>query len=864
TNVGSSEQGAAYRTVVGPASQVTANVSTAAPDNTDEIQSVTLFVVRSDQECSQGATGQSGILIFHACDTLEFGNIEAGAQPRDLELIIPISELGSSTLPAILEITLLDNGIVYDMYRDTIYGIPDNVGNFLAIYDTTFSNVPGTLDSVSIAFISPGIGAPIDESCEFGNGDSFIVGTVILSIACDAGACCEITCGNPPNDTLQCLTDLPPVPANLLDSVGAVNGMGLSLDSLAFVDTLGGTFSHGFCDFFITLADTDTVGSGCAADPYIVIRTYDILFDSSGVFLLDTFCSHTFVIFDTTAPMIVCPADVTVECNTSTAPGATGMATATDNCDPNPSITFSDAVSVGACPQESTIIRTWVATDACGNSTSCAQTITVDDSTPPIISCPADVTIACTDSSDPGATGTATATDNCSTPTVTYSDASGAGSCQSTITRTWIATDACGNSTACVQTITIEDTVPPMISCPADVTIECDVPFEALYSVASQDDMIRQINMTTAATESGTVMTLAGFTVTGATGLALHPATQELFVVLKVNGGRRLATVDPQTGVCTDIGALSTGFAGLAFNADGSVLWGVTGDGGTPSETLFEIDQTNASETIVCALGNGDDGETIAFNPADGALYHASGHTGASVIFERIDDIGTDPCSVTNIDILGSVLQDEEAQALTWWPQQGAFFWKQGHFANAPLFLVQTDGTAALIGTMDHQAKGLALVSATGVATATDNCDPAPGITYSDAITPGMCTGESTVIRTWIATDACGNSTTCTQVIELIDTTPPSITAPADVTVECIGDVMFGPANATDNCDPAPMVTFADMTGNLVSGTLSGGQEVPPAATPASGTVTGGYDPVTQMFFVYAEFSGLTGTLTAS
>ncbi|MDX1477566.1 MAG: CHRD domain-containing protein, partial [Saprospiraceae bacterium] len=716
TNVGSSEKGAAYRTVVGPASQVTANVSTSAPDNTNEVQSVTLFVVRSDQECSQGATGQSGILIFHACDTLEFGNIEAGAQPRDLQLTIPISELGSATLPAILEITLLDNGIVYDMYRDTLYGIPDNIGNFLTIYDTTFSNVPGTLDSVSIAFISPGIGAPIDESCEFGNGDSFIVGTVILSIACDVGACCEITCSNPPNDTLQCLTDLPPVPANLLDSIGAVNGMGQSLDSIAFVDTVGGTFSHGFCDFFITLADSDTVGSGCVADPYIVTRTYDILFDSSGVFLLDTFCTHTFVVFDTTAPMIICPADITVECNTSTAPAATGMATATDNCGGTPTITFSDAVSVGACPQESTIARTWTATDNCGNSTSCVQIITVDDSIPPSITCPADVTIACTDTPDPATTGMATATDNCSTPSITYSDAVTPGECpqESTIIRTWLATDACGNSTTCTQTISIEDTVPPAITCPADVTIECD---------ASTDPVDTGI-----ATSSDNCDSAPGITYSDAATPGSCAGESTLI----------------RTWVATDACGNST----------------------TCTQTITLVDTTPPSLTC----------------PAD-------------VTIECDDD--SSPAN-------------------------------------------------------------------TGIATAIDNCDPAPMVTYSESVAPGSCPNERTITRTWVATDACGNSTSCVQTIEVVDTTPPSITAPADATVECIDDVTFAPPTVSDNCDSAPMVTFTDMSGDLVTGMLSGAQEVPPAATPATGTVTGGYDPLTQMFFVVAEFSGLTGTLTAA
>jgi hypothetical protein len=105
--------------------------------------------------------------------------------------------------------------------------------------------------------------------------------------------------------------------------------------------------------------------------------------------------------------------------------------------------------------QEYTITRTWLATDDCGNSTTCSQVITVDDSTPPTITdCPDNITIECDESTLPGNTGMATATDNCDgMPTVTYSDVTAASqTCvqEYTITRTWLATDDCGNRTTCI------------------------------------------------------------------------------------------------------------------------------------------------------------------------------------------------------------------------------------------------------------------------------------------------------------------------------------------------------------------------------------------------------------------------------
>jgi hypothetical protein len=84
----------------------------------------------------------------------------------------------------------------------------------------------------------------------------------------------------------------------------------------------------------------------------------------------------TFTIEDTTAPVLTVPADVTIKCGQSTEPSNTGEATATDNCDPNPVITYSDEVSGETCPI--TITRTWTATDACENYSQETQTITAE------------------------------------------------------------------------------------------------------------------------------------------------------------------------------------------------------------------------------------------------------------------------------------------------------------------------------------------------------------------------------------------------------------------------------------------------------------------------------------------------------
>lgn len=106
-----------------------------------------------------------------------------------------------------------------------------------------------------------------------------------------------------------------------------------------------------------------------------------------------------------------------------------------------------------------------VFTNDCSTATTAAATLDVDN--PPTFTVPSDITVQCDESTDPSNTGEPTdVTDDYGTPTIGYSDASTPGSCGNgqTITRTWTATDACGNSTSHDQTITVQDTDAPTIT----------------------------------------------------------------------------------------------------------------------------------------------------------------------------------------------------------------------------------------------------------------------------------------------------------------------------------------------------------------------------------------------------------------
>ncbi len=192
---------------------------------------------------------------------------------------------------------------------------------------------------------------------------------------------------------------------------------------------------------------------------------------------------------DNKDPMISCPTDVAIECSASSDPGNTGYAIASDICDSDPDVTWSDSETPGSCLQAKIIARTWTATDYCDHDSSCEQQITVADTAAPVLSPqPADFTVECNEVVP--LPPTVTAMDNCDTDVpVTYSEVRTDGSCPSNyeLTRTWTATDDCGNSATHVQTITVQDTTPPVISCnAADAITPKDVPVS--YTATATDN----------------------------------------------------------------------------------------------------------------------------------------------------------------------------------------------------------------------------------------------------------------------------------------------------------------------------------------------------------------------------------------
>jgi uncharacterized repeat protein (TIGR01451 family) len=203
-------------------------------------------------------------------------------------------------------------------------------------------------------------------------------------------------------------------------------------------------------------------------------------------------CTQTVTVNDVTPPVIVTSpqtASADASCQ-AVVPDFTTTASVTDNCacggsDSSQACQDRTTLTVTQDPAPGTVVGlgshtiTLTANDGssnnngAGNTATVTTTFTVNDTTAPTITPPANITAytgagatTCDAQVDPG---TATAADNCSTPSISRSP-SGNTFPVGTTTVTWTATDAAGNHSTATQTVTVIDNTPPTIAAPPNVT----------------------------------------------------------------------------------------------------------------------------------------------------------------------------------------------------------------------------------------------------------------------------------------------------------------------------------------------------------------------------------------------------------
>jgi len=528
--------------------------------------------------------------------------------------------------------------------------------------------------------------------------------------------------------------------------------------------------------------------------------------DAAGNSATDT---QKVVISDTVAPAVTAPPDITAEAGAGV--GDLGEATATDAVGVDTLV--SDAPAEFG-PGETTV--TWTATDAAGNAASDSHTVTIIDTTRPLIVPSADIVLEA--ASAEGARA------DIGLPT--HSDAGGgvevAGDAPETFpigttTVTWTATDAAGNTRSATQEVTVSDTVPPTIAAPPDVTAEAtSANYTAVDTgVATADDAVGVVSIES---DAPTAFALGTTTVTWtATDAVGNEATAEQEVTVS-------DTMPPELVAPGDIvaEAASAGLTRVEVGApsatDAASDITVTSD----APEAFVIGNTTVTWTATDTAGNSvvatqlvtvvDTVAPTVVPPADVTVEATSAEGAVAVI-----GIAGAEDAVGAVEITSDAPErfPVGVTTVTWSASDAA-----GNEDTATQLVTVRDTTVPTLVvppdvTADAASRnGTAVVL--GNATATDIV----GVSEISNDAPELFGPGLTVVQ-WKATDAAGNTAVGLQSVTLADGSAPRIAAPANMTINATAPLTpaaLGFPTVYDAVDASPVVT-SDSPGSFGLGT---------------------------------------------
>ncbi len=587
----------------------------------------------------------------------------------------------------------------------------------------------------------------------------------------------QITC--PDTVTVQCIEDVPSPNTALVTTSDDCSQV-----TVAFV------------------ADSSD-GNTC---PETIARWYSATDECGNV----SYCSQTIIVNDTIPPDITCPDTVRVQCIEDVPDPNTSLVSATDNCG-NATVAFvADSSDGNTCPE--VISRYYSATDDCENVSYCIQTIIVDDTIPPDITCPDSVTVQCMDDVPDPNTSLVSATDNCGNVSVAFvADSSDGNTCPTEISRYYSATDDCGNVSYCVQTITVNDTIPPDITCPDSVDVQCysDVPAPNTSLVSATDNCGNASVAFVADSSDGNTCPMVISRYYSATDDCGNVSYCIQTITVNDTVPPSITCPNTLTVQCrSDVPAPNTslvsasdncGNASVAFVADSS-------DGNTCPETISRW----YSATDDCGNVNYCS-QTIIVNdtiPPDITCPD-------TLRVQCIDDVpepntelvsATDNCGNVSVAFVADSSDGNTC------PEIISRYYSATDDCSNVSYCMQTivvDDTTrpVLSGCPDDDTLSCEeSIPAPANVTATDNCDDNVTVNMIADTTDGDCPYNFTITRTWTAVDSCGNQATCSQILTVVDTTPPTITCADPDTIACEDELVFTPPTASDLCDTMPRV----------------------------------------------------------
>jgi hypothetical protein len=510
-------------------------------------------------------------------------------------------------------------------------------------------------------------------------------------------------------------------------------------------------------------------------------------------------------IVDDAAPFILtAPESYSIACNTIIPSSATP--TFGDSCDNELTIVENAEVVIELeCGEQ--IIRSWTATDDCGNSITAEQIITVTDNIAPQFgTINPYIHIQCGELENLQAPS---ATDNCNEVSVTFQDGLSSGGCYGVIVRTWIATDACGNSTSAVQYISILDNQGPVIENPADDVVDCDQAPTAIPSIEIYDACGYEVQIIEA---SQTIVELNDCSY----AIVWHwvamdycenisEATTTITVTDLTNP--TIATLEPQTFNC-DAPYMAPGTPSYDDNCDEDLELTLTQD--TIPGTCQYNYQIVYTWTVTDNCGN---------NASSSVTYTVVDETNP-IFDDSNEDSFTYACDIASVPVVEPIASDNCGDVSL--DFEDGQFWNEGcteGFTRAWTAIDECGNSNVfyqniyLVDEVAPVIEGLLEITRPcddyegQFVTATDNCNSFE-ITHVDQIVSGGCEGR--IIRTYTATDACGLSSTFVQVITLEDNQVPFVVnqTPSQ-TFECGTIVDMPTIEFGDNCDEELSIEFS-------------------------------------------------------
>jgi large repetitive protein len=425
-------------------------------------------------------------------------------------------------------------------------------------------------------------------------------------------------------------------------------------------------------------------------------------------------------------------------------------------------------------------IVTWTATDSSGNSASATQTITVVDTTSPVLIAPENLIIEAENIlTEIENFGEIVAEDISGITTIT-NDAPTVFPLGETIV-TWTATDDYDNTISNIQIITILDTILPEIMAPSDLQIEAshiENNVIDLIGVRASD----QVEISTITNDAPTVFplgeTIVTWTATDSSGNSAS-ATQQILV---------MDTTSPSITVPSDIEVeiydklgmeIDTGIAISDDIVDSQPI--ITND----APTVFPLGETIVTWTATDSSGNSASATqtiTVVDTTLPTIMVPVNMEFEATSMKNNLVEFGfaeaSDQVEISTITNDASTVFPLGETIVTWTATDSS-----GNSASATQTITVVDTTLPTITVpvnMEFEATSMKnnLVEF-GFAEASDQVEISTITNDAPTVFP---LGETIV--TWTATDSSGNSASATQTITVVDTTAP---------------VMFNPENIISN-----------------------------------------------------------------